>query len=115
MLKMSKERKAYDVISSKIEELVNFYNKEYYIDIEPCYLSIFPDGTITFTLIITEYSDEDGEISKEDETLIFSCQFYAMNDYSLENALAKHFKKRISIGRKEKNIWKKKQEKYNEK
>jgi len=91
---MSEERKAYDVISSKIEELVNFYNKEYYIDIEPCYLSIFPDGTVSFTLLLNNESD--------DEVLIMSCKFYSMSTYSLENALAKHFKKKIAIGKKEK-------------
>ena len=112
---MSEERKAYEVLSSKIEELVTLYNNEYYIDIEPCYLTIFPDGQIAFTLIITEYSEEDGEILTEEEVLIMACKFYSMNEDSIENALAKHFKKRITIGKKEVAAWRKKDIAYKEK
>jgi hypothetical protein len=110
---MSEERKAYDVISSIVEELVNLYNNEYYIDIEPCYINIFSDGTVSFAIIVAD--DDDMENDTEDkEILIMSCKFYAMNECSLENALAKHFKKKITIGKKEKSAWKKKQEKYDE-
>lgn len=94
-----KERDSYDFLSNKLEELANEYNNNYYIDIEPCYLTIFPDGRVCLTLIVNNK-----------EILIMSCQFYTMNGDSLENALARHFKKKIDINKKEKEIWREKNE-----
>ena len=102
MLKEFKEKNAYELLSSRLEDLIHEYNNEYYIDIEPCYLSIFPDGQITFTLLLDNEND--------DEILIMSCKFYSMSDDCLENALARHFKKKINISKKEKKDWRKKNE-----